>query len=401
MEAYTNQIKKWPKKLSKQKYRLTIGFISAMVAIVFFYDIFFYTKEKGFLLFVQPVIPTKPYQLTYQDLFDSLERTRTQYISPARFIYHAIPHYKNKSMYLGMYNQELAGYFHIPDNEKLLALDEGNQYMPILPTPQKKVIDYDKLSDVDYLRRSIFMGGDGLLQIGSPLLDQWDFKALSQKPITLDKAIEGPKVIIFHTHSKERFKGETTNDPGILAVGEALSRLLEEKYGIETLHVTESFYPSETSESTTGAYERMEPVISSIINQYPSLQISIDIHRDGVRDKTTHLVGDYKDEKAAQIMFVNGLCQKQDETGKIIPMKMLTNDYLEENLAFSLQAQLEGMKYYPELMRKIYLKPYRYSLHMLPYSLLLEVGADTNTPEEALRSVEPIADILMKVLEKD
>jgi stage II sporulation protein P len=60
--------------------------------------------------------------------------------------------------------------------------------------------------------------------------------------------------------------------------------------------------------------------------------------------------------------------------------------------------QLQAVKYYPDLTRKIYLKGYRYNLHLMPKATLIEVGGQTNTVEEAKNAMEPLADILDKVL---
>lgn len=385
-----------------------ISFLLAGLFLIGALKVFYYaddiTKNQGELFFWQWVMPSREKVVEPQVVRENIRNDMAQLINPIQFIYSVLPYYKSKSIALGIYDEELAGYFGMPDEDELISLEEGNIYMPSFPTPQKEVVNIDRLNDTNYLKSKFFMGGDGELVIDETLLGQWDFKALATKPIRIDETVKGPKVLIFHTHSKEKFAGENQadpEDPGIIAVGEALKNLLEEKYGIETLHVTDSFYLSEDNLSVTGAYERMEPVITSVLKQNPSIQISIDLHRDGVRDKNVKLVGKYKDQQAAKLMFVNGLTQKTNKNGEIVNMQTLVNPYLEDNLAFSLQAQIEGMKYYPELMRKIYLKPYRYSLHMLPNSLLIEVGADTNTLEEAVLAAEPIADILTKVLQKD
>lgn len=73
----------------------------------------------------------------------------------------------------------------------------------------------------------------------------------------------------------------------------------------------------------------------------------------------------------AQIMFFNGLCR----TAARGPINSLPNEYLGDNLAFSFQLQLMANEYYPGLARRIYLKGYRYNMHLCPKSLLVEVGA--------------------------
>ena len=60
--------------------------------------------------------------------------------------------------------------------------------------------------------------------------------------------------------------------------------------------------------------------------------------------------------------------------------------------------QLTAAEYYPNLTRRIYLKGYRYNMHLLPKSLLVEVGAQTNSFQEAKNAMEPLADVLIKVL---
>ena len=76
----------------------------------------------------------------------------------------------------------------------------------------------------------------------------------------------------------------------------------------------------------------------------------------------------------------------------------LPNPYLEDNLALSFQLQLAAAEYYPDFTRQIYLKGYRYNMHYCPKSLLVEVGAQNNTFEEAKNAMEPLADILDRVL---
>ena len=53
---------------------------------------------------------------------------------------------------------------------------------------------------------------------------------------------------------------------------------------------------------------------------------------------------------------------------------------------------------YPGFTRKIYLKSYRYNMHLCPKSLLIEVGAQTNTLQEAVNAMDPLAQVLDKVL---
>ena len=128
------------------------------------------------------------------------------------------------------------------------------------------------------------------------------------------------------------------------------------------------------------------------MEENPSIQVVIDLHRDGV-GANTHLVTEVNGKPTAQIMLFNGLSQTPDG-----PVPYLENKYRKENLAFSLQLQLKAAAWYPGFARKIYLKGLRYNQHLRPCSCLVEVGAQTNTFQEAKNAMEPLADIFAMVL---
>ena len=92
-------------------------------------------------------------------------------------------------------------------------------------------------------------------------------------------------------------------------------------------------------------------------------------------------------------MFFNGMSQTRK--GKI---DYLENPYLSQNLAFSFQMQVASNEYYPGIARRIYLKAYRYNMHLCPKTLLIELGAQNNTVEEIRNACEPLAHILHLVL---
>lgn len=74
------------------------------------------------------------------------------------------------------------------------------------------------------------------------------------------------------------------------------------------------------------------------------------------------------------------------------------NENLEMNLAFSFQAKWKAEEYYPGLTRRNYLNAYRYNMHVCPKTMLIELGAQNNTLEEAMNACGPIAHILHIVL---
>ena len=106
------------------------------------------------------------------------------------------------------------------------------------------------------------------------------------------------------------------------------------------------------------------------------------------------LVMELDGRPTARFMLFNGMSYLRNK-GKIA---YLENPYLQENLAFSFQMQVAANEYYPGLARKIYLKAYRYNLHLCPKSLLVELGAQTNTVEEIMNACDPLAHIISIVL---
>ncbi|WP_069997932.1 stage II sporulation protein P [Cellulosilyticum sp. I15G10I2] len=313
---------------------------------------------------------------------------------PLTLITHAIPYLKNYTYLTGVDNHDINGYFDAQNTDESFIYSDENNYSPKLPTIKKMELSKENYKDPYYLLK-YFITGDAQLELNTEFLKQWDFYDLMTRKLRITDKGEGPKVLIFHTHAREMYKDGIS----VVDVGNKLKQIFEKDYGIETLHITNEFYADQTG-NTTGAYEIMEKTISKILENNPSIEISIDIHRDGVPENV-HLLTSVDNRDTAKIMFVNGLCMNRNIDGEIVKKKELKNPYLDENLAFSLQAQETAYKYYPDLMKKVYFKEYRYSLHMRPFSLLVEIGAQTNTGQEALNAAIPLANIIAKVIEKD
>jgi stage II sporulation protein P len=252
--------------------------------------------------------------------------------------------------------------------------------------------DIEKLKDLDYLKKSFYTVVDAT-KMTKDIFDVEKFLAIDSK---IDNTIPGPKILVFHTHAaSEWFVDSDRSNPmdSIVGVGAKLVKLLNEQYGIETIHHTGVYDLPERD----GAYERVEPAIKKILAENPSIQVCLDIHRDGVNDITKKFVTTENGIKMAQIMFFNGIC-KRIKNGELVPVVGLSNPYVQDNLALSFKAQLMANDIFPNFTRRVYIQAYRYSLHMLPKSMLIEVGANSNTVEEVMNSVGPMAKILASVL---
>ena len=222
----------------------------------------------------------------------------------------------------------------------------------------------------------------------------FEVETLLGMDMTLKQSNDKPQILIYHTHSQEAFSDSTLGDSDttIVGAGELLTKILTEEYGYNVIHHTGEY----DVPSRDYAYSKSLPALEQILEENPSIEVVIDLHRDGVAD-TTHLVTDLNGTPTAKLMFFNGLSR----TKKNGAISYLENENLQENLAFSFQMQLVANEYYPGLTRKNYLNGYRYNMHLRGKSLLIELGAQTNTVEEIKNAIEPLAHILDIVLSGD
>lgn len=276
-----------------------------------------------------------------------------------------------------------------PNKKETNSSDEDNVIQAaekMAKSDKKKKINRKKLEDFDYLRQTFYQI-DNMTTIGK---DQLCVDKLLKPDMIVDTSVDGPQILIYHTHSQEGYKDSKPGDlsESVVGLGDTLTKLLEDK-GFRVLHHKGTYDLPDRDH----AYSTAAPKIEQIIKENPSIQVVIDLHRDGVAE-STRLVTEQNGKKMAQIMFFNGLSR----TTSIGDIAYLKNPYIEDNLAFSFQMQLAAAEYYPGLTRRIYLKGYRYNMHFCPKSLLVEVGAQTNTFKEAQNSMEPLADLLGKVL---
>lgn len=245
----------------------------------------------------------------------------------------------------------------------------------------------EKLNDFDYLIQN-FYRVDSTTTTNSSQLNAAKMLA---KDMSIDKEQEGPQILIYHTHSQERFADSKDASQSVVGLGDRLAELLENTYGYKVLHHKGEYDVPDRD----NAYSKAAPALEQLLKDHPGIQVVIDLHRDGVAEDT-RLVEKVNGKDTATIMFFNGLSHTTAQ-GDI---SYLYNPNLADNLAFSFQLQLAAAEYYPGFSRFVYLKGYRYNLHYLPKSLLVEVGAQTNTYQEVLNAMEPLADVLDKVLSK-
>lgn len=274
----------------------------------------------------------------------------------------------------------------VDENGQLIGKDKSEETRQAsVPTMD---LSMERLNDFEYLV-SNFYTVDSVTYINPSELNASE---LLGKDLRIDLSTGGSKILIYHTHSQETFSDYPENpEATITGVGAYLSELLEGK-GYSVIHDDGVYDYRDGKLDRSRAYTYALEGIQGILQKYPSIEVVLDLHRDGVAEGT-RLVTEINGKPTAKIMFFNGTSQTPDG-----PIEYLPNPNREANLAFSFQMQLKAAGMYPGFTRKIYLKGLRYNQHVRARSTLIEVGAQTNTYEEARNAMEPLAHILDQVL---
>lgn len=255
---------------------------------------------------------------------------------------------------------------------------------------QTGTISLDQMLSYEYLMENLYKLNPAC-SITEEILNP---SVLLSKDLSVAKTTDGPQILIYHTHSQEAYIDSTPGDVSqtIVGVGDYLSSILTNQYGYSVLHDTGTYDMENGKLDRSQAYNRALPALTEILAQYPTIQVVIDLHRDGVADNV-HLVTDVNGKPTARIMLFNGICR--DTQGDLPD---LVNPYREDNLAFSLQLGLYMKNAYPNVLRMVYFKKSRYNQHLASRSILVEVGAQTNTVAEGMNAMEVLAEILNDVL---
>lgn len=221
-----------------------------------------------------------------------------------------------------------------------------------------------------------------------------DVDAMLDDPLAIDCSGSAPTVLIYHTHATEAYTpaGADTYTPSgdyrttdttqnVVRVGTELKQVLE-SHGISVIHLTELFdHPS-----YNGSYGASLAAMKKVLETYPTIQVTIDVHRDAVirADGSQYRTEAVVDGSTiAQLMLVVGT----NASGLAHP------DWKQNlNFAANLQADLAGT--YADLMRPINLRRQRFNEHLCAGGMLLEVGSSGNTLQEALAAARLFGDAL-------
>ena len=276
--------------------------------------------------------------------------------------------------------------------EKKASVEKTVKEQETVAVPHPQIdLSPAKLADFDYVMNQFFIL-DSNTETNAQQISGTRFLG---EDLSIKQDSKVPQILIYHTHSQETFvdSRDGKEEDTIVGVGNYLTDLLEEKYGYQVIHVTDAFDMMGGTLDRSKAYDYARTSIEKVLEENPTVEVVIDLHRDGVPDDR-RLVTEVNGKSTAQLLFYNGLSYTVNQGA----VSYLPNPYIEENLAFSFQLEYQAAQYYPELYRGIYLAGLRYNLHLKPRALLLEAGAQTNTVEEVRNAMEPFADILNRVL---
>lgn len=275
--------------------------------------------------------------------------------------------------------------------------EEDNDSVPT-PKPNETAtgekvaeINWELLKEEDYVKKNYYtIDKTTYVQPGEINCEKFMGKDFSMKSDNTS-----PQILIFHTHSQEAFADSVPGDSKttIVGVGTYLAELLTEKYKFNVIHNTKTYDLIGGSLDRNKAYSLAEADVSEILKANPTIEVILDIHRDAM-DESNHLVTEINGKPTARFMFFNGMSR----TTSLGEIGYLPNPYREDNMAFAFQMQMKGEEYYPGLTRRIYVKGYRYNMHLRAKTLLVEVGAQNNTLQEEKNAMEPLAHMLSMVL---
>lgn len=277
----------------------------------------------------------------------------------------------------------------------------------LMSDAEKKIKDEKvkgKTSEEDYFGGGTLISHDRVeiqSKIPSSFYEPNIEELLKQKADLSIQDVSKPTILVYHSHTTESYTlldaGYYTesldlrskdNAKNMVRVGDELVKYLELQ-GFKVIHDTDIH-----DENYSGAYESSRKNIEKYLEEYPSIEITIDVHRDDITyDNNTKVkpTATINGKKAARMMIIAGA-----EYGSV-------ENYpnWEYNLRFDLAVQNKVEEMYSGLMRPMLFAERKYNMFETKNSFLLEVGTDGNTLDEACYSARLFATALGELLKEE
>ncbi|MHB8171730.1 MAG: stage II sporulation protein P [Thermincolia bacterium] len=214
-------------------------------------------------------------------------------------------------------------------------------------------------------------------------------KKVETPPVKLNLG-DKPLVLIYSSHTGETYEATdglsrlSGKRGGVYQAAAELAGRLEKVYGIKVIHSPEIF---DTDYRGGLPYLRSAQMVAKVLKENPSIQLVIDVHRDGNVSRENSIT-EIQGEKTARIMLVVGTNARS------------THPNWMQNYAFAKSVAAKAKAMYPNFLRKVEAQRGRYNQHLHPRAILVEIGSDKNSLEEALVAARLVADVLARELEE-
>lgn len=203
---------------------------------------------------------------------------------------------------------------------------------------------------------------------------------------TLDNS--NPQILIYHTHTTESYGdfGQDNFDPAknVCAVGAELAKTLSNDYGISVIHDT----TVHNATAYNSSYIRSRETLNKYLNKYGDFKMIIDIHRDSTKNK--NLVTEN----------ING-----QNLGKFWFVMAKNNPHFDKNMLIVNSLLNTAKKDFPQLVINDGLLPYNHANGVFNQdksnnAILIEIGAVSNTLDEAKGTSKYVARMIAEYLNK-
>lgn len=274
------------------------------------------------------------------------------------------------------------------DSDITKTPDDVSKLMKQAKKTIKKSESKGKTSEEPYLGGGTVISYNGV-EIQSKIPSSFykpDIKSLIKQGSDLKiKDKSKPTILIYHSHTTEAYSlldvgyymkaDSRSNDisRNMVRVGDELVKYLE-KAGFNVIH-DKKIHDVDYNAS----YDESRKVIEYYLEKYPSIEVTIDVHRDDITySNKTKVKPTVKinGKKAARMMIIAG-CEYN---------RVKNFPDWEYNLRFDLAVQQKVNEKYKDLMRPILFSERKYNMYETHNSFLLEVGTDANTLDEACYS---------------
>jgi len=274
------------------------------------------------------------------------------------------------------------------------SINKSNTPKVTLKEASSSITFEDDVDDEDKKNNSVV--SNGKINVMNQTKYSIDINKLLNEPLKFSTNKKGPQILIYHTHTTERFlenikeltmkniSSRTYNNKyNVVRVGDALTSNLK-KYDIDVLHNT-----TVHDKDYNSSYVNSLKTLTSYVDKYSSLKLTIDLHRDAIGDGKLRVVKKINGKDVAQIMFVIGTDSK------------LSNPKWRENLKLAIKVQARLNEICPGLAKPIYISKNRYNQHLVNGSVIVEIGGDGNVIDECVRSTNYLAQAINDVLYKN